>query len=389
MPRANMLHTGLIGTVAIAAAVLLVACGQGTTMEEAEAPVSTMEDTTPSSATFEKGGSEETGPYDAVADWPQPLDEEWTWGRTGGVWAESPDRIYIIQTGEIPVATRNAGGNPPQMHAVDHPDTRKTNRFLVVDGEGNLIETWNEADPLFVHPHSVKQSPYDPEQHVWVVDGRSRSGEAAHQIWKFNHDGEVVMTLGEHKVEGNDESHFGGPTDLAFLPNGDFLVADGYRNSRIVRFDEDGNYLSQFGEPGTGPGQFRTIHGVAVDAEGRIYTADRSNSRIQVFDQEGNLLDIWPNIPMPMDIAVTNDGHVWVADGQVNKFLQFNRDGKLLYAWGTFGQVEPGRVWGTHRMSVDSDGNFYTADVWGGRAQKFVPKPNADPTRLVGTFLDF
>jgi peptidylamidoglycolate lyase len=391
MPRANMLHTGLIGAATIAAAVLLVSCGPGTTIGETEAPGTAMEGTeAQSSVTFEKGGSEETGPYDAVPDWPKPIHPDWTWGRTGGVWAESPDRIYIIQTGEIPVATRNAGGNPPRMHAVDHPDTRTSeHRFLVVDGEGNLIESWEQANPLFVHPHSVKQSPYDPEKHVWVVDGRSRSGEAAHQIWKFNHDGEVVMTLGEHKVEGNDESHFGGPTDLAFLPNGDFLVADGYRNSRIVRFDQDGNYLSQFGEPGSGPGQFRTIHGVAVDAEGRIYTADRSNSRIQVFDQEGNLLDIWPNIPMPMDIAVTEDGSVWVADGQVNKFLKFNRDGRLLYAWGTFGQVAPGRVWGTHRISVDSDGNFYTADVWGGRAQKFTPKPNADPTRLVGTFLDF
>ena len=375
-----------MGVSAIVAMALYVACAPA----QESAPDSAPDMAGAESVPFEKGGSEETGHYQVDPSWPKPIHPDWTWGRTGGVWAESPDRIYVVQTGEIPVATRNAGGNPPKMHAVDHPDTRITeHRFLVFDGEGDLIDSWDVVNDLFVHPHSVKMSPYDPD-HVWVMDGRSPSGEAAHQLWKFTREGELVMTLGEHKVEGNDETHFGGPTDLAFLPNGDFLVADGYRNSRIVRFDKDGNYLSQIGGTrGNAPGEFNTIHGIAVDADGRIYAADRSNSRIQIFDQSGELLDIWPNIPMPMDIAVTDDGHVWVADGQVNKFLKFDMQGRLLYAWGTFGGSEPGRVWGTHRMSVDSDGNFYTADVWGGRAQKFVPKPNADPAKLVGQFFGF
>jgi len=336
-----------------------------------------------------KGGSEEAGPYDVVENWPQPPDPEWTWGRTGGVWAESVDRVYIVQTGEIPVATRNAGGNPPQMHAVDHPDTRHTKQFIVVDREGRIIESWEEqAKGRFVHPHSVKQSPYDPDRHVWVTDGRSVSGDTAHQVWKFNHSGEIVMTLGEYMVQGDDETHFGGPTDLAFLPNGDFYVADGYRNGRIVRFNSEGKYVSAFGTRGKEPGQLNTVHGVAVDEDGRVYAADRSNSRVQVFSETGEVLDIWPNIPMPMDIAVTEDGYVWIADGQVNKILKYNKQGQLLYAWGTFG-TSPGRIWGTHRISVDNEGNFYTADVWGGRAQKFVPRADAVPELLVGKFLDF
>ena len=68
--------------------------------------------------------------------------------------------------------------------------------------------------------------------------------------------------------------------------------------------------------------------------------------------------------------------------------LKFDLNGKLLAAWGTFGN-QPGRLWGTHRISVDSEGNLYTAEVWGGRAQKFVPKKGADPSTLVGSFLDF
>ncbi|MBM3776747.1 MAG: hypothetical protein FJW23_00720 [Acidimicrobiia bacterium] len=375
------------GALAIVAGALLSTYCAGAAPPPAEGESAAAEGVLP--VLSEKGGSEETGPYDVVENWPQPLDPEWTWGRTGGVWAESPDRVYIIQTGEIPVATRNAGGNPPRMHAVDHPDTRHTKQFMVVDREGKLIESWEEqVKDLFVHPHSVKQSPYDADKHVWITDGRSESGETAHQVWKFSHDGKLVMTLGEHKVQGADEGHFGGPSDLAFLPNGDFLVADGYRNGRIVRFSADGKYISEIGTKGKEPGQLFQIHGVAVDEDGRIYAADRGNSRVQVFSESGELLDLWPNVPFPMDIAVTADGHVWVVDGQVNKFLKFNKQGELLYAWGTFG-TSPGRVWGTHRISVDSEGNFYTADVWGGRAQKFVPRADANPDLLVGRFLGF
>jgi sugar lactone lactonase YvrE len=294
-----------------------------------------------------------------------------------------------VQTGEIPVKTRGAAGNPPRMHAVDHPDTRiSEHRFLIVDREGKLIGSWEQHNKLFVHPHSVKQSPYDPEKSVWVTDGRSTSGETAHMIWKFSHDGKLLLSLGEHKVQGDDQTHFGGPTDLAFLPNGDILIADGYRNGRIVRVNKDGKFISQFASKGSAPGQLNTIHGIAVDSRGRIYAADRGNHRVQIFDQAGKLLDLWPNIPMPMDIAITQDGSVWVADGNVNKILKFDQTGKLLYSWGTFG-TEPGRIWGTHRMSVDQEGNFYTADVWGGRAQKFVPKKGADKTRLVGLFYGY
>ena len=342
-------------------------------------------------AVTEKGGADVTGPYDVVEDWPKPhpTHPDWTSGRTGGVWAVSPDRIFILQTGELPVLEGpRMAGRAPARNAVDHPDTRKTeHRFIQVDGEGNLIGAWEQHNDLFVHPHSVKMSPYDPD-HVWVVDGRSESGICAEQVWKFTLDGELVMTLGEHGVPGDDESHFAGPTDLAFLPNGDFYVADGYKNGRIVKFDEDGNFLSAFGTRGREPGQFTQVHGVAVDEDGRIYTADRGNSRIQVFDSEGTLVDTWPNVPFPMDIAVTNDGHVWVVNGISDKLLKFNKQGNLLYSWGTFG-AQPGRMWGVHRISVDSDGNMYTAEVWGGRAQKFVPRATADQSHVIGSFLGY
>lgn len=350
-------------------------------------------------AVVEKGGEDEYGPYEVVKNWPQPLSKEWTWGRTGGVWADSADRVFVLQTGEIPLPVPKRlpnsglwGAGIPTYSAVDYPGTRHTNQFLVFNREGALVGSQEQWKDLWVHPHSIKMNPYDPEHHIWALDGRSGSGECAHQVWKFTNDLKtLVMTLGEHKVEGTDERHFGGPTDLAFLPNGDFLVADGYRNSRIVRFDKDGKYLSEFGSKGSGPGQFQTVHGVTVDSRGRIYVADRSNRRIQVFDPSGKFLEIWPNIQMPDDIAITEDAdgeHLWMADGDTSRFVKYDLNGKLLYQWGAFG-TQPGRFWGIHRFHVDSEGNLYTAEVYGGRAQKFRPKKGADPKHLIGPFLGF
>jgi len=379
MARRHVLSVGAITTGAFGILLLLQPIGSAQQASDPGRP----------GASTAKGGDYVSGPYEVAPNWPQPLIPDWTWGRTGGVWAESPDRVFVLQTGMIPTAKRNGGGNPPKMHAVDHPDTDTTKyRMFIVDRNGKLLESWEQHNKLFVHPHSIKQSPYDPEKHVWVIDGRSESGKCAESVWKFTRDGKLVMTLGEHGVPGNDKTHFAGPTDIAFLPNGDFYIADGYKNGRVVKFNKDGKYISEFGTRGRAPGQFTQIHGIAVDKQGRIYTADRGNSRIQVFDANYKLLDIWPNVDFPMDLAITNDGFLWVADGGVNKMLKFDLNGKLLSAWGTFGN-QPGRLWGTHRISVDSEGNLYTAEVWGGRAQKFVPKKGADPSAMVGTFMDF
>lgn len=182
------------------------------------------------------------------------------------------------------------------------------------------------------------------------------------------------------------------PTSIAFFPNGDFVVTDGYVNTRVVKFNKDGKYLTSWGMKGeagkeTRPGYMNTVHGVAVDKQGRVYASDRSNGRIQVFDSNGRHLDTWPNIRFPLSIAMSADQHLWVNDGLAQKFLKFDLMGRLLYSWGTFGG-EPGQMWGVHQFSVDNEGNLYTAEVWGGRAQKFRPKPGADRSKLIGALFD-
>jgi len=125
-----------------------------------------------------------------------------------------------------------------------------------------------------------------------------------------------------------------------------------------------------------------TVHSIAIDAKRRVYVADRANSRIQVFDENGKFLDVWPNIRRPYYHMITEDQYLWVADGITQKFLKFDLTGKLLYSWGTFGAF-PGGFWGVHQFSVDDEKNLYTADVHIGRAQKFRPRPGADPSKLI------
>jgi sugar lactone lactonase YvrE len=332
----------------------------------------------------QKGGEQETGPYQVVANWPQPWAKSgYIWGSQPGIFAESPDRIFIAARGELklpdplPRGFNGIWGSLGERATT--PKAEMRNCLLVVDRTGKVIEAWTQWDKLFEGsggPHKVKISPYDPEKHVWVVN------DSRHVIYKFTNDGkQLVMTLGEPDVPGEDGKHFGSPQDLTFLPDGSILVADGLRNSRVARFDKNGTFVSQWGTRGNGPGQFSGLHGIDADGRGRVYVADRGNSRIQVFDEKGTHLDTWPNIRFPNHVVAAADG-VWVADGTNARLLKYNTSGQLQYFWGTYGTY-PGAFWELHQFSVDAEGSLYAADSFGGRVQKFTPTAGADRSRLV------
>ena len=338
------------------------------------------------SAFPQKGGENETGPYDVVTNWPQNVcGDGYQIGSVGGVWAESADRVFVYARGCLPKAAPMTGIVPERnasqysLSAEDpkfHP--RWDHVLMVFDRNGKLIESWEQHNKLFVRPHRVVFNPYDPERNVWLVD------DGAHSVYKFTHDGKkLLMTLGEFRVPGNDKTHFARPTDIAWLPSGDFFVSDGYTNTRVVKFNKDGKYLLEWGKPGKGPSEFNTVHGIAVDNQRRVYVCDRANSRVQIFDENGKYLDEWDNIRYPYYIYMSKDQHLWVGDGYTNKILKYDLNGKLLFSWGTFGQF-PGGIWGPHQFSVDEENNFYIADVHIGRIQKFRPKPGAKPEELVG-----
>jgi tripartite motif-containing protein 71 len=112
-----------------------------------------------------------------------------------------------------------------------------------------------------------------------------------------------------------------------------------------------------------------------------VYVADRANNRIQVFDENGKYLDQWDDITQPYHIRVSNDNFLWLFAGPLDKFAKYDLNGHLLYAWGSHGTT-PGLFWAVHEFSADTDGNLYTAEVFGGRPQKFKPRSTADQSHV-------
>ncbi len=350
-------------------------------------------------AALQESGATGPSPYQAVEGWLTPFaDAGFAFGGNSGVFPESPDRIFVLQRGETrlpdPVPSGFAGFvGSIGINALRAADRRTwQNCIFVVDGDGNVIDVWDQWDHLFEGsdgpgPHRIRISPYDPQRRVWVVH------ESGHQIFVFSNDGsELLMTLGEKNVAGDDETHLGGPQDVAFLPDGRILVADGLVNSRVLILDADGNYLTEFGESGDGRGQFNTVHGLAVGPDGRIFVADRDNRRVQVFNQttraaawyHPNIAPVatWPGFDLPLDIIV-NRYDVWVSDLNPAKVVKLDLNGNRQYTW-ELDREGPGRFLEVHSFAVDSDGNLYGSDNQLGRTQKLVPKSDADPALLIG-----
>ncbi len=285
--------------------------------------------------------------------WPQKP-ASCAWGAVSGIAVDANDRVYVFHRGEPTVQ--------------------------IYEQDGTLVRTWSTGNPEGTHHIRL-----DPEGNVWVADFR------AHIVQKYSPLGAVILTLGEAGQPGCDERHFDGPTDMAFLPNGDIFVSDGYGNRRIVHFDKQGRFIKAWGEDGTGPGQFALPHAVAFDSQQRLYVADRNNARIQVFDTEGQLLAVWDDLIMPWGCVVTDNDELWVCGSSAVK--QSGGDGwvitpppdQVLMKLSAAGDVllrvpldtpvaapgQPGAVDWVHAVAVDSQGNIYLGDIQGRRAQKF------------------
>jgi hypothetical protein len=328
-------------------------------------------------------------PYEVARDWSLPYPragEGYTWGSVPGIFVESDDRIFVASRGEIKLPSPLPAGFPGFFGVLRSALNAKENEvrgcLRILDSTGKVLEIWTQWDKLFEGtngPHKIRINPYDPERRVWVV------GETKHVVYVFSNDGkQLLQTLGEEGVTAADDRHFGRPQDVDFLPDGTVLVADGLTNSRVVKLDRNGRYLSAWGVRGTGPGEFNAVHGLAVDRNRRVYVADRGNKRVQVFDENGRHLATWVNIRFPNHIFVSDATQdVWVADNMTAEVLKYDTQGNRLFSWNTSG-TGPGGFGELHQFSVDSKGNVYTADNVLGRPQKLVPKAGADPRQLIG-----
>lgn len=381
----------------------------------------------------ERGGQDIFGPYEVVADWPKDLStlpnhQAWTFGAGQSVFAESADRVFVLDRGELPNIQRPRTkkldelgpslsfpiGRLPWRDATSASlpgnggtgqlaeegiqaweragnkmgvDGRWEHCILVFNSKGDLVESWTQWDSMLQRPHFVAISPYDAEKHVWIVDDHK------HAIHEFTHDGKTkIRTIGTYGVPGADDKHFNRPTFMDWFPDGSFVVADGYNGTRVVKFDKNGNYVTAWGEKGsnrndTRPAFFNNVHGISIDPKTRrIFVNDRGNHRVQVFDENGKFVDQWKFGDDPSDVHlfhIMSDGYLWAADRGTNRILKYSLDGKFMYSWGTWGDF-PGGQWGVHGFSVDPDGNFYVAEVDNGGVQKYRPRQGANPQMMVG-----
>lgn len=244
---------------------------------------------------------------------------------------------------------------------------------LVFRPTGEFVRSFGEK--LFASPHGLR---IDRDENVWVTDN------AAHTVVEFDHDGRVLLTLGERGVAGEDDRHFNKPADVAVAANGDIFVADGYGNSRVAKFDKTGRFLRAWGRKGKGEGEFNLPHAVRLDSKGRVYVGDRENNRIQVFEPDGTFVRQLAQGVAPFGLFITDDDTLFVADGRVNRVVKMTLDGRVLAAWGHTG-AGPGEFRMPHGITVGRDGAVYVTEIDGKRVQKFVPagaaRPGAEPTK--------
>jgi DNA-binding beta-propeller fold protein YncE len=304
-------------------------------------------------------------PFRTTEHWLQPPP-----GREIG----SVSSVYADPRGNVWIAERCAA-NDCSMDTTLAP-------IWLADSAGRVLRSFGAG--RFAQPHGIY---VDAHGNVWVTDARGGNGRG-HQVIELSPEGKELLVLGEAGVPGDGPKHFDGPTAVVVAANGDVFVADGHEadsNNRIVKLAPDGTFLEQWGGSGSGPGQFRVPHALALDSQGRVFVADRDNNRLQIFDQDGHFLEQWTQFGRPSGLYIAPDDTLYVSDNQSNAernpgFVRgirigSARDGKVT-AFIPDPEFDPKRAQetGAHGIAADADGNLYGAEVWSKTVKKYVPR---------------
>ena len=244
---------------------------------------------------------------------------------------------------------------------------------LKLDPTGRLLKSWGSG--MFDFPHGFD---LDDEGNVWASD------ERGHQVFKWNAEGELLMTLGQKGTGGDPPRLLNQPTDLVVAPNGDIFVTEGQGGgvNRVSKCSSDGTFIKSWGKTGSGAGEFIVPHTIALDSQGRVFVGDRMNNRIQIFDQDGNFLDVWYQFSRPSGIAISDDDMIYVADSESwgtdnpgwKKGIRVGnaRDDSVLYLIEDIESTAAEHS-GAEGLGVDSEGNVYGAVVRRRMLEKHVP----------------
>jgi DNA-binding beta-propeller fold protein YncE len=317
-------------------------------------------------------------------------------GEAAGVAVNSKKHIFVFHRGNV---------SGPAFGAL-------AAQLLEFGPDGKFIREIGKGLYSMAYAHAVR---VDTADNIWIID------KGSDMVVKFTPEGRVAMVFGRKK-EASEKAEpwekpnpplapingqFRQPTDVTWDPAGNIYISDGYVNSRIAKYDRNGDWVASFGTPGNGPGQLNTPHSIASDTAGNLYVADRGNRRVQVFDSQGKVLrEIRIDAPLPADakaaignpIAPATTGnlafqpgapwavciapgptqYLYVADAFPGRIYKLTLDGKVIGLLGKAGK-QPKQFGWIHEMACPSENELYVAEVLNWRVQKLTLRPTPAP----------
>ena len=287
----------------------------------------------------------------------------------------APELDYVAVADALPLPAGTTMGAPASV-AFDANGhmwvlTRGPQPLFEFDAGGAFIRAF--GDGLFTRTHGLR---FDGDGNIWVSDVGS------HIVVKMNRQGQVLLTLGVKGEAGAWDEAAGSrrlnqPNDVAFGRAGEIFVVQGHTpgasgDARVLKFDRTGRFIKSWGGKGKGIGQFEVAHGIAIDAKGLLWVADRENQRIQIFDQDGRFVRQikYAGLPCALDIG---SQYIYMVNGFAGQVLRLDLNGAVLAATGKPGKGV-GEFGEAHFITVSPRGDLYVADSVNGTLQKFVRK---------------
>jgi NHL repeat len=330
-------------------------------------------------------------PYESVPNFLK-LPPDLYLGEAAGVAVDSKKHVFVFSRGNT---TGPAYGATAAQLLEFGPDGKYMREI------GHNLYAWSFA-------HAVR---VDKGDNIWAID------KGSDMIIKFDPQGRVAMVFGRKKEAGDEgaepwkrvspprpavDGQFRQPTDVTWDPQGDIFISDGYINSRVAKYDKNGDWVKQWGTFGTGPGQFNTPHSIASDNQGNIYVADRGNRRIQVFNSDGEFLrqitidvpapkvvHMWmgnppsermlngtmgPGAPWAICITPGPTQYLYSSDAYPGRIYKLSLDGKVLGMLGSMGR-QPGQFGWIHEIACPAENELYVAELLNWRVQKLILHP--------------
>lgn len=229
---------------------------------------------------------------------------------------------------------------------------------------GSFIESWGAPSQF----HKPMDLAVDEDGFIYVADSGAGS------VQKLDSNGVTIETwdLGPNSL----------PSSIAINRELQKIYISDNGNSKIVVYNYDGTRHSEWGSRGNGSSQFNNLQGITIDSNGNVYAADTNNSRIQIFNPEGEYIDVIQGyFDHPYDVDVDSNNYLFVVDSlnQRIRIFDVTDDYSFVKAWGIYGRMEGEFIFPTG-IAIDESNNIFISDQVKNQVQVFSnQRPQLDP----------